>query len=92
MHRIIFYLNERKLSFVGEIRLLTIQKKYATQLISSINEEYHLKMNDNWEKQTKRDGSASSPISQGGRKQEDLKSNSLHFILIQHLCEPKRPA
>jgi hypothetical protein len=43
INQLIFYLHERKSSFVGEIRLLTIQKQYAAALIQSINKEYHLK-------------------------------------------------
>jgi hypothetical protein len=43
INQLIFYLHERKSSFVGEIRLLTVQKQYATALIKSINKEYHLK-------------------------------------------------
>ena len=38
----IFYLHERKSSFIGEIRLLFQQKKNATDLIQLINKEYHI--------------------------------------------------
>jgi hypothetical protein len=43
INQLIFYLHERKSSFVGEIRLLTVQKQYAAALIQLINNEYHLK-------------------------------------------------
>ena len=43
INQLIFYLHERKSSFVGEIRLLKVQKEYATALIQTINKEYHLK-------------------------------------------------
>ena len=39
---LIFYLHERKSTFVGEARLLLQQKKYAAVLIQSINEKYNL--------------------------------------------------
>ncbi len=42
INRLIFYLHERKSSFLGEARLLLQQKKYAASLIQTINEEYHL--------------------------------------------------
>ncbi|MBS1918114.1 MAG: hypothetical protein JST87_17725 [Bacteroidetes bacterium] len=42
INMLIFYLHERKSSFVGECRLLLQQKKYAAALIESINKEYHL--------------------------------------------------
>lgn len=42
INQLIFYLHERKSSFAGEIRLLSFQKQYATSLIQSINQEYHL--------------------------------------------------
>lgn len=42
INQLIFYLHERKSSFVGEIRLLTV-KQYAAALIQLINKEYHLK-------------------------------------------------
>ena len=38
----IFYLHERKSSFIGEIRLLFQQKKNASDLIELINKEYHI--------------------------------------------------
>ena len=43
INQLIFYLHERKSGFVGEIRLLTVQKQYAAALIQLINKEYHLK-------------------------------------------------
>ena len=43
INQLIFYLHERKSSFVGEIRLLLFQKQTAAELIQSINKEYHLK-------------------------------------------------
>jgi hypothetical protein len=43
INQLIFYLHERKSSFVGEIRLLMQQKKNATELIQTINKEFHLK-------------------------------------------------
>jgi hypothetical protein len=42
INQLIFYLHERKSSFVGEIRLLRAQKEYAAALIQTINKEYHL--------------------------------------------------
>ena len=42
INQLIFYLHERKSSFVGEIRLLSVQKDYAAALIKTINKEYHL--------------------------------------------------
>ncbi|MGH2565455.1 MAG: hypothetical protein ACRDE5_13140, partial [Ginsengibacter sp.] len=39
---LIFYLHERKSSFIGEVGILQEQKKYAEQLIQLINKEYHL--------------------------------------------------
>jgi hypothetical protein len=42
INQLIFYLHERKSSFVGEIRLLTFQKQNAAALIQLINKEYHL--------------------------------------------------
>ena len=41
INQLIFYLHERKSSFVGEIRLLMQQKKNAAGLIQTINKEYH---------------------------------------------------
>ena len=41
INQLIFYLHERKSSFVGEIRLLMQQKKNAAELIQTINKEYH---------------------------------------------------
>ena len=43
INQLIFYFHERKSSFVGGIRLLTVQKQYAAALIQLINKEYHLK-------------------------------------------------
>jgi hypothetical protein len=43
INMLIFYLHERKSSFIGEIRLLIQQKKTAGEVIHTINEEYHLK-------------------------------------------------
>ncbi len=39
---LIFYIHERKSSFIGELRLLLEQKKEAIALIELINKEYHL--------------------------------------------------
>jgi hypothetical protein len=39
---LIFYLHERKGSFIGEMSMLQEQKKSATSLIQIINKEYHL--------------------------------------------------
>ena len=43
INQLIFYLHERKTSFIGEIRLLAQQKKSTIALIELINREYHLK-------------------------------------------------
>jgi len=42
INQFIFYLHERKSSFVGEIRLLSFQKQHAISLMQSIDKEYHL--------------------------------------------------
>jgi hypothetical protein len=42
INHLIFYLHERKSTFVGEARLLLQQKKYAASLIASINKQYNL--------------------------------------------------
>lgn len=42
INQLIFYLHERKSSFIGEVGILQEQKKYAEQLIQLINKEYHL--------------------------------------------------
>ncbi|HLK30955.1 MAG TPA: hypothetical protein VKT28_20425 [Puia sp.] len=43
INQLIFYLHERKSSFVGEIRLLSFQKQTAAELIQTINNEYHIR-------------------------------------------------
>jgi len=42
INQLIFYLHERKSSFIGEIRLLNEQKKNAARLIELIKKEYNL--------------------------------------------------
>jgi hypothetical protein len=39
---LIYYLHQRKSSFIGEIRRLTVQKQLAENMINLINKEYHL--------------------------------------------------
>ena len=39
---LIFYLHQRKSSFMGEIRRLSVQKELVEKLIKQINEEYKL--------------------------------------------------
>ena len=39
---LIFYLHQRKASFIGEVRLLRMQKRKATELIELLNKEYGL--------------------------------------------------
>jgi hypothetical protein len=43
INQLIFYLHERKGSFIGEVGILKEEKKSAIQLIQNINTEYHLK-------------------------------------------------
>jgi hypothetical protein len=43
INELIFYLHERKSSFVGEIRLLNFQKQSATALIALIDKEYGIR-------------------------------------------------
>lgn len=43
INMLIYYLHQRKSSFMGEIRRLTVQKTVDTTLISQINYEYKLK-------------------------------------------------
>ena len=42
MNLLIFYLHERKATFIGEMRLLRDQKREAQELIQLINSEYQL--------------------------------------------------
>jgi hypothetical protein len=42
LNLLIYYLHQRKATFIGEMRLLRIQKREAEELIQLINSEYHL--------------------------------------------------
>lgn len=42
MSLLIYYLHQRKATFIGEMRLLRVQKREGEELIQLINSEYHL--------------------------------------------------